>query len=145
MSKLWKMSLVTVVIGAGAFVAGPQIWPMGSDVPMPPANLLPAYIAISAIEALGFGFAVAFVLFGWPAIRELRLGAPWLNRMLFVTLCWFLGNWWIHDNLHMHIGLDMSRMLYIEYGFHISMLACATTLVLSWIRLGAQPAAAKQL
>lgn len=145
MSKSWKMSLVTLAIGAGAFVAGPRLWPMSSGVPMPPANLLPAYIAISAIEASAFGLAVAFVLFGWPAIRGLRLGAAWLNRMLFATLVWFLGNWWIHDNLHMHIGLDMSRMLYIEYGFHISMLACATTLVLGWIRLGAKFTTAKQI
>jgi len=142
-SKLWRMSLVTLVIGAGAFLAGPQLWPMGSDVPMPPANLLPAYIAISAIEALAFGFAVAFVLFGWPAIRELRLGAPWLNKMLFVTLFWFIGNWWIHDNLHMHIGLDMSRLLYIEYGFHMSLLACASTLVVSWARLANRAPAAE--
>jgi hypothetical protein len=138
MNRLWLMSVATVVIGAAAFFAGPQIWPMGPDIPMPPANLFPAYLALSALEALAFGFAVAFAAFGWPAIRRLPLGAGWLNKLLFVTLFWFMGNWWIHDNLHMHIGLDMSRLLYIEYGFHISMLICAVTLTLSCLRLAGQ-------
>ncbi len=135
MSKLWQMFLLTVVIGGAAFFAGPKIWPMGAGVPMPPANLLPAYIALAAIEALAFGFAVAFAAFGWPVVRDLRLGPRWLNKMLFVTLTWFLGNWWFHDNLHMHVGLDMHRLVYIEYGFHVSMLTCALILVLSLMRL----------
>jgi hypothetical protein len=125
---------LTVVIGSVAFVTGPKIWPMAHEVPMPPANLLPAYIVFAAVEALAFGFAIAFALLGWPAIRDLRLGAGWLNRLLFVTLIWFMGNWWFHDNLHMHIGVDMRRLVYVEYGFHGSMLACAVILVLSLAR-----------
>ena len=143
MSKSWQISLLTVVIGAAAFFTGPKIWPMGHEVPMPPPNLLPGYIAISAVEALAFGFAVAFAVFGWSAIRDLRLGARWLNRLLFVTLFWFMGNWWFHDNLHMHIGLDMNRLIYIEFAFHMSMLACGVTLTLSLMRLASHAAAGK--
>lgn len=128
------MLVLTIVIGAAAFVTGPKIWPMGPDVPMPPRSFLPAYIAFATIEALAFGFAAAFALLGWPAIRDLRLGTQWLNKLLFVTLIWFMGNWWFHDNLHMHVGLDMRRLVYIEYGFHGSMLACAVILVLSLVR-----------
>ena len=133
-SKLRQMLVLTVVIGAAAFITGPKIWPMGHDVPTPPANLLPAYIAFAAVEALAFGFAAAFAMLGWPAIRDLHLGAGWLNKLLFVTLIWFMGNWWFHDNLHMHVALDMRRLVYIEYGFHGSMLACAVILVLSLVR-----------
>jgi hypothetical protein len=137
----WGMLLLTVVIGTAAFLTGQRIWPPGPDVPMPPANLLPAYIALSAVEALAFGFAVAFAVFGWPAIRDLNLGAPWLNKWLFVTLCWFMGNWWAHDNLHMHNGLNMHGLLFIEIGFHITMLICGVTLALSLVRLAKHPAA----
>ena len=143
MIKPWRMLLLTVVIGVAAFFTGPSIWPMGHEVPTPPPNLLPGYIAISAVEALAFGFAVAFAAFGWSAIRDLRLGARWLNRLLFVTLSWFMGNWWIHDNLHMHIGLDMNRLLYIEFAFHMSMLACGVTLALSLMRVASHAAAGK--
>ena len=90
MSKFWRMSLLSVLVGAAAFFTGPKIWPMGHDGPMPPPNLLPAYIALSAIEALAFGFAVAFAVFGWATIRELPLGGQWLNKVLFVTLLWFI-------------------------------------------------------
>lgn len=132
------MLFLTRVIGVAAFVTGPRIWPMGPDVPMPPANLLPGYIALSAIEALAFGFAVAFAVFGWPVIRGLDLGAPWLNKMLFVTLCWFIGNWWMHDNLHMHNGLNMHRLPFIEVGFHMSMLACGVSFATGLLRCGKQ-------
>ena len=142
MNRWWRMSLLTLVVGAVAFVSGPKLWPMAPSVPDPPPNLLPFYIVLAAIEALAFGFAVAFAIFGWPAIRRLPLGASWLNKSLFVTLCWFMGNWWMHDNLHMHIALDMSRLLYIEYGFHMSMLACVLILTVGFMRLAA-PSAAK--
>lgn len=138
-----RMLLLTIAIGTAAFFAGPRIWPMGLDVPTPPANLLPGYIALSGIEALAFGFAVAFAVFGWPAIRSLDLGAPWLNKLLFVTLCWFIGNWWMHDNLHMHNGLNMHGLLFIEVGFHISMLACGVTLAVGILRSAKRAAAAK--
>jgi hypothetical protein len=143
MTKPWQMFLVTVAVGAAAFFAGPQLWPMGPGVPMPPAQLLPAYIAISAIEALAFGFAVAFAVFGWEAIRDLPLGGRWLNKVLFVTLLWFMGNWWMHDNLHMHVALDMNRLIYIEYSFHLTLLACGLILVIGLMRLAAQTKAGK--
>lgn len=47
----------------------------------------------------------------------------------------------MHDNLHMHIALDMNRLLYIEYGFHMSMLACVVILAVGFTRLATQPAA----
>ena len=135
MSKPWLFCFLTAVIGAAAFFVGPYLWPMGHDVSMPPPTLLPGYIAVSAIEALAFGFAVAFAVFGWSTIRKLRLGAPWLNGMLFVTLIWFTGNWWIHDNLHMNVGLDMNRLLYIELAFHMTMIACGVVLAIGLMRL----------
>jgi hypothetical protein len=135
MKRSWWMIIVTVAVGLPAFVLGPRIWPMGPDVPMPPANFLPGYMVVSAIEALAFGFAVAFALFGWPAIRALDLPAPWLNKWLFVTLIWFMGNWWAHDNLHMHNGLNMHGMIFIEVGFHMTLLLCGVTLAASLVRL----------
>jgi hypothetical protein len=135
MSRPWRMFLLTIVIGGAAFFAGPQIWPASHDVPTPPPDLLPGYLAISAIEALAFGFAVAFAVFGWSAIRDLGLGAQSLNGMLFVTIFWLMGNWWIHDNLHMHIGFDMNRLLYIELAFHLTLLGSGVILAISLMRL----------
>jgi hypothetical protein len=142
-NRVRRMLFLTVVISVAAFFTGPRIWPPGPDVPMPPANLLPGYIALSAIEALAFGFAVAFALYGWPAIRNLNLGEPWLNKASFVTLCWFMGNWWMHDNLHMHNGLNMHGLLFIEVAFHITMLACGVTLAVGILRIAKHAAVPK--
>jgi hypothetical protein len=84
-NRWWRMSLLTFVIGAAAFLTGPKLWPMAPSVPEPPSNLLPLYILLAAIEALAFGFSVTFAVFGWPAIRRLPLGAPWLNKSLLST------------------------------------------------------------
>jgi hypothetical protein len=65
----------------------------------------------------------------------LGLGPTWLNKWFFVTLCWFMGNWWMHDSLHMHNGMNMHHLLFIEVGFHITMLICAVTLALSFVCL----------
>ena len=143
MNRWWRISLLTLVVGAAAFLTGPKLWPIAPSVPEPPSNLLPLYIVLAAIEALAFGFAVTFAVFGWPAIRRLPLGAPWLNKSLFITLCWFMGNWWMHDNLHMHNGLNMHGLLFIEVAFHITMLACGVTLALGFLRLAKRAATAK--
>ena len=143
MSKPWQMLLLTIVIGVSAFFIGPWLWPAGHDVPMPPSSLLPGYIAVSAIEALAFGFAVAFAVFGWSAIRDLQLGARWLNGMLFISIVWLVGNWWIHDSMHMHVGLDMNRLLYIELVFHMTLLGCGVVLALGLMRLAGHAVAKK--
>ena len=134
-SARWQMSLSTLLIGGTAFLAGPMLWPMSPSVPAPPSTLLPGYIAISAIEALAFGFAASFAAWAWPAVRELRLGTPWLNRALFGSLVWLMGNWWIHDNLHMHVGLDMNRLIFIELFFHMTLLACGLALAVGLLRI----------
>lgn len=133
MTSTWKTALVTIVIGMAAFIAGPQLWPPGADVPHPPTNLMPAYIFLAALEALAFGLAIAFAFFGWPKVRDIPLPRPWLNRVLHVSIVWLLGNWWIHDGLHIHIGLDMSRLVYIEYGFHATLLACGAVLAVAFM------------
>lgn len=135
MSIAWKMILVTILVGVPAFFLGPQLLPPGHDVPQPPAHLLPAYMAIAAVEALAFGFAVAFAAFGWESIRELRLGVPWLNGALFVSILWLVGNWWLHDSLHIHVGLDMGRLVFIELAFHMTLLACGLVLAFGFLRL----------
>ena len=144
MSSRWKMTLSTLVIGIAAFLVGPILWPMSPAVPAPPSSLLPAYMAVSAIEALAFGFAASFAVFGWPAVRDVPLGAPWLNRALFGSLVWLTGNWWIHDSLHMHVALDMNRLVFIELFFHMTLLACGLTVALGLMRIAGSRAAGRR-
>ena len=41
----------------------------------------------------------------------------------------------MHDSLHMHNGMTMHHLLFIEVGFHITMLICGVTMALSFVRL----------
>jgi hypothetical protein len=41
----------------------------------------------------------------------------------------------MHDSLHMHNGMNMHGLLFIEVGFHITMLICGVTLALGFVRL----------
>ena len=49
----------------------------------------------------------------------------------------------MHDNLHMHNGLNMHGLLFIEIGFHMSMLACGVSLAIGVLRRGMYAAATK--
>jgi len=133
MGGMAKYAVVTLVVGAGAFVLGPMLWPPGADLPHPPAGLMPAYLALAVVEGLAFGFAAAFLLFAWPAVRAMATGSLAFRRALYVSVAWLMGNWWMHDGLHMNVGLDMGRLVYIEYAFHVTLLACGLVLAVAII------------
>lgn len=135
MGSTAKYAAVTLIVGAGAFALGPMLWPPGPDLPHPPAGLMPAYLALAVVEALAFGFAIALLLFAWPAVRAMAIGSIAFKRVLYVSVAWLMGNWWMHDGLHMNVGLDMERLVYIEYAFHMTLLACG--FALAWAIIGA--------
>jgi hypothetical protein len=130
--KVWqKWSLVTLAVGIVSFVITPAIWP-------PPPNLdpgayLPLFILLSALESLAFGLGVAFLAFGYPVVARSQ-GSLRLNLAAYVSVAWFLVNWWPHDNLHKVIQLNIPRLLAVEYGFHVTLMLAGAILVLYFWR-----------
>jgi len=47
--------------------------------------------------------------------------------MYFGTL-WLLGNWWVHDALHITTGMNPTALLWIEYGFHVTLIIAGAAL-----------------
>jgi hypothetical protein len=45
-----------------------------------------------------------------------------LTFAAYLSLAWVLGNWWAHDSLHIHHGLNLVPLLGIEYGFHVTLM-----------------------
>ena len=43
--------------------------------------------------------------------------------------------WWPHDNLHLHNGMDMQGLLFIEYGFHVTLIIAAGALAFSLLTM----------
>ena len=60
-------------------------------------------------------------------------------------------SWWPHDNLHLHNGMDLQGLPFIEYGFHVTLIIAAFVLAYSLLTLlkpeetGADPGGAARV
>jgi hypothetical protein len=77
---------------------------------------------------------VAFLAFGRPLLNRMGRSAP-LTAAAYLSVAWLLVNWWPHDNLHRVVGLDWSRLLLIEYSFHLPLLAAGAVLARFFVSL----------
>jgi hypothetical protein len=82
---------------------------------MPLENLLVLF------DGLAFAIGVAFFVKGLPKLRNVKPELQSRVFILFVALTWNLVNWLIHNRLHLAFGFDMSGLLILEYGFHVTM------------------------
>jgi hypothetical protein len=134
--KTWiKVALVTALIAVPAMALGQVIWPPAPGSPEPSAGQLPFFIFLSVFEAVAFGLGISFLLFGFPALLRLARGSRLRAWAMYLSVGWFLVSWWPHDNLHLHNGLDLQHLLYIEYGFHVTLIIAAVVLAYSLLTM----------
>ena len=124
-----KWIVVTVVFAAFAFmfsVNGPfgflLGWHPAAGTPPPTGIQLPLFILLGLLEALAFGFGVAFLLFGYPWMRAAGPAPVGLTRAAHLSIAWVMLNWWSHDSFHTANGLDLGGLLAIEYAYHVSLM-----------------------
>jgi hypothetical protein len=134
MKTQWKMLLITLIIGVPAFLLGPILWSPSPEVLPTPAQM-PYLIVLSAIEALTFGFGVAFTIFGWPLVRQVARGAEKTAGIMYGSLAWLLVSWWPHDNLHIHNALNINGLIAIDYSFHLTVIVAGLALAYSFFAL----------
>ena len=53
--------------------------------------------------------------------------------VVYLAIGWSLVSWWLHTDLYLANGDDLSGLLAIEYGFHVSLYV--TALVIAWFFL----------
>lgn len=128
MSTKTKVILVTVVLAVIAFITGRQIWPPDPMSPEPTAMQLPLFMIMGLFESVSFGLGVSFLLFGWPLVKKASGKSDNLTKLAFLSIAWYLINWWPHDNLHIHNGMNLDGLLKIEYGFHVTMIIAGVIL-----------------
>ena len=134
--KPWvKVFLVTALFAVPAMALGPVLWPPAEGGPEPTAAQIPFFILLAAFEALAFGLGISFLLFGFSPLLRLAGGSKTKATLMYVSIGWFLVSWWPHDNLHGHIGEDMQGLLYIEYGFHVTLIIAAVVLAFSLLTM----------
>lgn len=141
--KLWvKVFLVTAALAIPAMLLGRVIWPPAEGGPEPAAGQVPFFVFLAAAEALALGLGVSFLLFGYGPVSRAAGGSTAWAWAMYLSIGWLLVSWWPHDNMHIHNGDDLQGLLYIEYGFHVTLMAAGAVIAYSFLtmlRAGATP------
>ena len=146
-----KVALLTLAIAVPAFALGNQApaggwwaeaWPWVDDTEHaePTSAQLPFFLVLGVLEAVALGLAVAFLVWGRPAMRRLSGGRTGLATAMMASASWVLGNWWVHDNLHQVNGFELDGLLVIEYAFHATLIAAGGVLCYGLATGAASPA-----
>jgi hypothetical protein len=134
--KTWvKVLIVTVVVAIPAFILGPILWPPADMGAAPTAGQLPFFLFLALFEAVTLGLGVSFLLFGMPVVRRVAAGSKLRAYAMYLSIGWLLVSWWPHDNLHMFNGMNLQGLLYIEYGFHLTLMISGIVLGYSFFSL----------
>jgi len=125
MKKITWSSLALVLVPAVvSFFVAPMIWKMAPG-PEPTSVQIPFFIALSVIESLAFGVGIWFLVEGKKLLRRTTHVSQRLTVAAYVATAWSLLSWWVHDNLHKANGENFQGLLYIEYGFHVTLILAA--------------------
>lgn len=130
-----KISLTIALFAVIGFLIQPNspigamIWEPSSDFPAPVGAQLPLLMLYGILAAVGFGVAVAFLIWGRPLVARLGLSKG-LTTAAHLAIVWVLGNWVIHDSLHIANGHNIWGLIAIEYAFHGTLIAAGV--VLAW-------------
>jgi len=114
---------------------GPVLWPIVEGGAQPTAGQLVFFIALEAIQSLAFGLGVAFLLFGLSAVRRASPNSRVMAWATYLSIGWLLVSWWPHGNLHRVVGENLQGLLYIEYGFHVTLIIGAIVLAYTFLSL----------
>ncbi len=134
--KPWvKVTLVTVVVGIAAMALGPILWPIAEGGAQPTAGQLVFFIILEAIQSLAFGLGISFLLFGLPTMRRVSLNSRRMGWAMYLSIGWLLISWWPHSHLHQVVGENLQGLLYIEYGFHVTLIVGAIVLAYGFLSL----------
>jgi hypothetical protein len=133
-SASWiKVLVVTLLVTIPAFLLGHVIWhPMGMA---PSPGQMPFFMVVSFFEALALGLGVSFLIFGLPLVRSVPSQLKTRAWLMYLGIGWALVSWWPHGNLHMSNGDNMQRLLYIEYGFHVTLVISAAIVAYCFLSL----------
>jgi hypothetical protein len=132
--RTWvKVLILILVVTVPAFLLGHVIWhPLGMA---PSPGQMPFFMVVSFFEALALGLGVSFLVFGLPLVRSVPSELKTRAWLMYLGIGWALVSWWPHGNLHMSNGDNMQRLLYIEYGFHVTLVISAAIVAYYFLSL----------
>jgi hypothetical protein len=139
-----KVMIVTLLVGTLGFLTeanGPLggFWAPSPTVPQAVGIQLPLFMLLGAAEAAALGLGVSFLLFGYSTLRANVPVSAALTRAAHLSIAWVLINWWAHDSLHQHNGMNLNGLLAIEYAFHVTLILAGVTLAWFFVVLVRAP------
>lgn len=134
MTSKVKISLTIAAFAVIGFLIQPNaplgamFWEPSSDLPVPVGAQLPLLMLYGLLAAVSFGVAAAFLIWGRPLVARLGVSKG-LTTAAHLAITWVLGNWVIHDSLHIFNGHNMWGLIAIEYAFHGTLIVAGVVLV----------------
>lgn len=126
--------VVTLVSAMVTMALGQKIWTLPPGAAAPPAGLLPFFIMLELAGNVLFGLGVSFAVFGYGLLSQARQPL-WLTYATYVSIAWLMLSWWPHGNLHRVTPTGAwLNLLYIDYGFHLSLMVGTAIVALFFIR-----------
>lgn len=136
--------IITVAVAIPVFLSTRLIFPLPEDGPQPRGIQVPLFIGLGVAEALALGLAVATAVSARRLIKRMPKADRVPAWLLVLATIWVLGNWWVHDNLHIMVGEDITGLLAIEYGFHVTLILAGAAAVAAFARLARLRTGAQQ-
>ena len=130
-----KAMLATFIIGLLAFALGRVIWPDADGMPMPSTAQLGFFAFLALVQGLLFGFGIAFAILFGPRLKKVSAQYKNYAKAAFVSLVWLMVSWWPHDNLHRHNGMNIQGLLYVDYGFHLTVILATVVLIAGFVKI----------
>lgn len=92
---------------------------------------MPFFVILSALDSLLLGAGIAFIAFGWPAVRRAAAESRVRALAIYVTLAWLMVSWYPHIGLHASaFGSNFFGILVTDYIFPVPLVIAP--LVLAW-------------
>jgi hypothetical protein len=81
------------------------------------------------------GLGVAFLIFGLPVLRRVSPDSKARAWAMYLSIGYLMVSWWPHLGMHTSNGLDLQKLLVIDYVFHLPLEFAGVVLAWSFFSL----------
>ena len=130
----WLLGLLVITFMVLAI--GAVIWPNAGVTDIATPAQLGFFFALSLIEAMLFSVGLMFLFDGFRTVKKSPAPLRLIAWLYYISTSVMLLSWWPHDNFHRTISEnDLQRLLYLEYGFHFTLIIAGLAIAYSFFRI----------
>lgn len=135
-----QVVIITAVLAVLTLLANPMgplgvFWRPSAHIATPAGYQVPRFGLLFMAEGLTFGLAASFLVYGHRLLSRLAPAPDGLTRAAHLSISWLMINWWVHNSLHMHVGMDLNVLLAVDYGFQLTLMIAGAILAVLFLRV----------